>query len=141
MPFSSPFASLRPLRILPSIALAATMLALAAWANGPRHPGRYIPPAASYVIDPTETAINLDFGNVQLDTIQQRLDAARTANPDPPIILTQTGSYWVRTTPLTLPSKTSLVLYGTIAALPNATATSLVSISGPEQGRHRRRHS
>jgi hypothetical protein len=29
-----------------------------------------------------------------------------------------------------LPSKTSLVLYGTIAALPNATATSLISISG-----------
>lgn len=99
-------------------------------ADGPHHPGLYVPPAASYILNPSETAIQLQFDSVPLATVQQQLNAARTANPDSPIVLTLTGYYWVRSTPLVLPSKTSLVLYGTIAAFPGATATSLISISG-----------
>ena len=128
MRFSSPVIASCS-RALSFIALAC-LSAPAAQADGPRHPGRYIPPAPSYIIDPAETAINLEFDTVPLATIQQQIDAARTANPDSPIVVTLTGKYWVGTTPLTLSSNTSVVLYGTIAALPNATAGSLISISG-----------
>lgn len=99
-------------------------------ADGPRHPGLYVPPAPSYILNPSETAVQLQFNSVPLAIVQTQLNAARTANPDSPIVLTLTGYYWVRTAPLALPSNTSLVLYGTIAAFPGATTTSLIAISG-----------
>ncbi|MGO4209833.1 right-handed parallel beta-helix repeat-containing protein [Terriglobus sp. 2YAB30_2] len=99
-------------------------------AQGPRHPGLYLPPTPSYVVAPSETAVQLQFGTVPLATVQTQLNAARVANPDSPIVLTLTGTYWVRSAPLVLPSKTSVVLYGTIAAFPGATASSLISITG-----------
>ncbi|WP_260706027.1 right-handed parallel beta-helix repeat-containing protein [Edaphobacter flagellatus] len=114
------FSALIVLLLSPSLLLA----------DGPRQPGLYIPPAASYILNPGETAVQLQFDSVPLATVQTQLDAARAANPGAPIVLTLTGYYWVRTAPLTLPSNTSVVLYGTIAALPGATASSLISVSG-----------
>ena len=117
-----------------SALLAALVLcslpALAQQANGPRQPGLYVPPVNSYIISPGETAVTLQFGSAKVSDIQAQLNAASAANPNSPIVLKLTGDYFVKDAPLTLPSMTSLVLYGTIAALPNATATSLISISG-----------
>ncbi len=100
---------------------------------GPDPRGLYVPPAQTFIHDPGETPVVLEFGQVPLAKVQQKLDEARAAGPDAPIVLTLTGSYFVTTAPLSLPSKTSLVLYGTIVALPNASATSLVAIVGQSQ--------
>jgi F5/8 type C domain/Periplasmic copper-binding protein (NosD) len=99
-------------------------------ADGPRSPGRYTVPPASYILSPTETPITLQFGQVPLAQVQAQLNAASAANANSPIILTLTGTYWVTDTPLSLPSNTSLVLYGTIEAGFGAKAKSLISISG-----------
>jgi len=98
--------------------------------NGPHSPGLYVPPASSYIIDPAETPIVLQFGSAHISDIQAQLDAARAADASSPIVLTLTGRYRVTDMPLMLPSKTSLVLYGTIEAAPNATASSLIAING-----------
>jgi hypothetical protein len=118
------------LTAIAGLVLSASLSFSAAWADGPHHPGRYVPPAAGYILDPTETPVTLQFDSVPLATVQKQLNAARTANANSPIVLTLTGSYLVFNAPLDLPSKTSLVLYGTIAAAPGAKATSLISISG-----------
>src|SRR5882672_9155628 len=59
-------------------------------ADGPVSPGRYVPPASNFIIDPAETIIRLNFGRAHLADIQSQLDAARAANPDAPIVLTLT---------------------------------------------------
>lgn len=99
-------------------------------ADGPRSPGRFTVPPASYIVDPAETPITLQFGQVPLSEVQAQLDAARAADAVSPIVLTLTGTYSVTDTPLRLPSTTSLVLYGAIEAATGATAKSLISISG-----------
>jgi len=99
-------------------------------ADGPRSPGRYKAPPPTYILNPNETPITLQFGQVSLSEVQAQLNSARAANADSPIVLTLTGTYWVTDQPLSLPSDTSLVLYGTIAAGWHATATSLISIAG-----------
>ena len=78
------------------------------------------PPLSSYIINPSETPITLQFGSARISDIQAKLDAARAADANSPIVLTLTGTYLVSDKPLNLPSNTSLVLYGTILALPNA---------------------
>ena len=65
----------------PTILLFSPTLILA---QGPRHPGLYLPPAPSYVVAPSETAVQLQFGTVPLTTVQTQLNAARVANPDSP---------------------------------------------------------
>jgi F5/8 type C domain-containing protein/parallel beta helix pectate lyase-like protein len=129
-PYSFPIRA--SIRILAAIAVTLSLFAFTrvAQADGPRHPGRYVPPASSYILDPTETPIIIQFGSTELSDIQARLDAARATDADSPIVLTLTGSYWVKEKPLSLPSKTSLILYGTIQAFPGATASSLISVSG-----------
>jgi len=120
-------------RVLIILSLAASLSSFTARADGPRHPGLYVPPVSSYITSPSETVVSLQFGTVPIDTVQSQLNAARAANPNSPIVITLTGIYWVGTAPLSLPSETSLVLYGTIAALPGATASSLISISGQSE--------
>jgi hypothetical protein len=102
-------------------------------AQGPNQSGLYVPPTNSFIFDPAENRIALDFGSLQLSQVQQQLNDARAANPDTPIVLTLTGNYLVTDRPLTLPSKTSLVLYGTIEAAPDTTASSLIAIVGQSQ--------
>jgi hypothetical protein len=68
-----------------------------------------------------------------LAQVQKQLDDARAADASSPIVLTLTGSYLVLDHPLTLPSKTALVLYGAIHAIPGASASSLISVSGQSQ--------
>jgi hypothetical protein len=109
---------------------SASSLALA---QGPNRNGLYAPPTNSFIFDPMESRIALDLGSLPLCEVQRQLDQARAANPDSPIVLTLTGIYQVRDTPLTLPSKTSLVLYGTIEAAPDATASALIAVSGQSQ--------
>jgi parallel beta-helix repeat protein len=104
-----------------------------AHAQGPNPQGRYVPPTSSYISDPTETPVNLTFGTQPLAQIQRQLDAARAADANSPIVLTLTGTYWVTGHPLTLPSKTSLVLYGSIHAVPGTPAASMISVSGQTQ--------
>src|SRR2546423_6338235 len=89
--------------------LAAT--AILARADGPTHPGLYVPPGSSFILNPGETPVALNFGWARLSDIQGQLDAARAANPESPIVLTLTGTYRVTNAPLSLPSNTSLVLY------------------------------
>lgn len=102
-------------------------------AQGPNTHGLYVPPAAAFIHDPSETPVALDFGLTSLAHVQRQLDAARAAHPDAPIVLTLTGTYTVVDTPLTLPSRTSLVLYGTIRADDAATASSLIAIAGQRE--------
>ena len=102
-------------------------------AQGPNYKGLYVPPASSFILDPAENRIALNFRSVPVSEVQTQLDMARGANPDSPIVLTLTGDYQVSDTPLTLPSKTALLLYGTIQAAPGATAGSLVAINGQTQ--------
>lgn len=138
-PLSSPLNVKRNssiLRSLEAVSALAVIVGLCAvtgtaqQANGPRDPGLYVPPSNSYIISPGETPVTLQFGAAQISDIQAQLNAASAANPGSPIVLTLTGDYHVKDAPLSLPSMTSLVLYGTIEALPNATATSLISIAG-----------
>jgi F5/8 type C domain/Right handed beta helix region len=114
--------------LLGTVCLA--MASHAARADGPKSPGLYVPPNNSYILNPGETPIELQFGQVSLADVQAQLNAARSANAGSPIVLTLTGTYWVKDQPLSLPSETSLVLYGAIEAAPRATASSLISISG-----------
>ncbi len=114
------------------LALAWVLVATAilARADGPTHPGLYVPPVNSFILNPGETPVALNFGWARLSDIQSQLDAARAANPESPIVLTLTGAYRVTNAPLSLPSNTSLVLYGKIKAARNATAPSLIAITG-----------
>jgi hypothetical protein len=112
------------------VAALLTSFATQAYAAGPSKTGLYVPPVNSYIIAPGETPIALTFGSAAIADIQTQLDAARAANPDTPILLTLRGSYIVSSTPLTLPSRTSLVLYGAIRAARSATAPSLIAITG-----------
>jgi len=115
---------------LPVTVLALLATAASAQVAGPHSPGLYIPPASSYILNPTETPLSLQFASARIEDIQSQLNAARAANPTAPIVLTLTGIYLVKNAALTLPSMTSLVLYGTIEAAPNATAPSLIAITG-----------
>src|SRR5215510_7457717 len=104
-----------------------------ALAQGPNRNGLYVPPENNFILDPSESRVALELGSLPLSEIQRQLDQARADNPDSPIVLTLTGIYQVSDTPLTLPSKTALVLYGTIEAAPDATASTLIAISGQSQ--------
>ncbi len=112
--------------------LPVTLIAVSssATAQGPNLQGRYVAPTSSFISDPTETPVKLTFGTVPLAQIQQQLDAARAADANSPIVLTLTGTYWVTGHPLALPSKTSLVLYGSIHAVPGVPAASMIAVSG-----------
>lgn len=100
------------------------------FAQGPNLHGLYVPPSNSFIENPSEARITLNFGTLPLSQVQSKLDSARASDPSSPIVLTLTGTYFVRDTPLALPSHTSLVLYGSISALPGTSATSLISITG-----------
>jgi parallel beta-helix repeat protein len=99
-------------------------------AAGPVKTGLYVPPVNAYIIAPGETPVTLTFGSAAIADVQAQLDAARAANADMPILLTLGGDYTVADFPLTLPSRTSVVLYGTIRAAQDATASSLIAITG-----------
>src|SRR6266700_1786610 len=75
--------------------LAAT--AILARADGPTHPGLYVPPVNSFILNSSETPVALNFGSARLSDVQSQLNAARAANPDAPIVLTLTGTYRVTT--------------------------------------------
>jgi len=113
--------------------MTAVPTGLVALVQGPNQQGLYVPPSNSFISDPTETPIKLTFGTLPLAQIQKRLDAARAADTSSPIVLTLTGTYLVIDHPLTLPSKTSLVLYGSIHAAPGASAASIIGVSGQSQ--------
>jgi hypothetical protein len=116
-----------PLALAAAGMLAGSMLARA---DGPVHPGLYVPPVNAFIVDPAETPIALEFGPAPLADVQSALDAARAGDPDSPIVLTLRGTYTVTDAPLALPSTTALVLYGTIKAALDATAPSLIAIAG-----------
>jgi nitrous oxidase accessory protein NosD len=118
-----------------NIMLCVSVLAVAvdARAQGPNRRGLYVPPAGGYIHDPAETRIALEFGRVPLAQIQQQLDAARATDATSPIVLTLTDVYTVRDWPLTLPSRTSLVLYGAVRADRRTTAPSLIAVTGQKE--------
>jgi hypothetical protein len=117
------------LRMILSLILAPVTAHIGA-AQGPNLQGLYVPPAPTFIHDPSETPVALSFGLTSLAQVQKQLDATSAANPNSPVVLTLTGHYTVTDTPLTLPSNTSLVLYGTIRADASATAPSLIAIQG-----------
>jgi nitrous oxidase accessory protein NosD len=104
-----------------------------ALAQGPDTRGLYVPPAATFIHDPAEIPIALEFSLTSLARVQSALDRARAFDPDAPIVLTLTGRYTVTDAPLTLPSNTSLALYGTIRADDEATASSLIAVLGQSE--------
>jgi len=106
------------------------LLGVGAAANGPTSSGLYVPPPDGVILDPAETPIKLIFESASLSEIQSQLDDARMYDPDSPIVLTLIGNFMVTNSPLTLPSRTSLRLYGAIEAAPDATAPSLIAIIG-----------
>jgi parallel beta-helix repeat protein len=115
------------------ICIAVLLASTAAIAQGPNLNGLYVPPHSAFILNSGETPIQLTFGSASLKEIQSQLDLARAANSTSPILLTLTGTYTVEDKPLTLPSKTSLVLYGTIRASRRASATSLIAIVGQSE--------
>src|SRR5260370_23236279 len=106
------------------------LLPVEAAANRPTSTGLYVPPPDGFILDPAETPIALTLESAPLSEIQARLDDARMRDPDSPIVLTLIGNVVVTDSPLTLPSGTSLILYGTIEPAPDATAPALVAIIG-----------
>jgi hypothetical protein len=101
--------------------------------DGPNRKGVYVPPSGGFIHDPAEAPVAIEFGLGSLASVQKALDAARAADPVSHIVLTLTGVYTVTDTPLTLPSRTSLVLYGTLRADERATAKSLIAIAGQSE--------
>src|SRR6266540_3274829 len=102
-------------------------------ADGPNRKGVYVPPSGGFIHDSAEAPVTLEFGLASLARVQKALDAARAADPVSPIVLTLTGVYTVTDMPLTLPSRTSLVLYETLRADEAATAKSLIAIAGQSE--------
>src|SRR6266849_671027 len=88
------------------------------------------PPAGSFITDPNEQQVVLNISSGSIADAQSALDGARSANPDAVIVLNLSGIYTVSDTPLTLSSKTALLLTGTLEAAPGTTATTLISING-----------
>lgn len=88
------------------------------------------PPNNAFITDPNEQQVVLNVSSGSISDAQATLDAARSSNPDAVIVLNLTGTYTVSDTPLTFPSKTALVLTGTIQAAPGTTATTLIFING-----------
>src|SRR5262249_10732409 len=123
------FAALAP-RPLPYSIPDTTSTAIA---DGPNRKGVYVPPSGGFIHNPAESPVALEFGLASLASVQKALDAARAADPFSPIVLTLTGVYTVTDTPLTLPSRTSLVLYGTLRADERVTAKSLIAIAGQSE--------
>src|SRR5215831_14979534 len=117
-------------RCATALFVSALFICAEAAADGPTSTGLYTPPADGFILDPAETPIELAFEGEPLSDIQARLDDARTSDPDSPIILTLTGTFAVSDSPLMLPSRTSVILYGTIEAASDATAPSLIATIG-----------
>ena len=117
-------------RCATAVLVGAFFIRSEAAADGPTSTGLYTPPADGFILDPAETPIELTFDNAPLREVQDRLDDARTSDPDSPIILTLTGTFAVTDSPLMLPSRTSVILYGAIEASSDATASSLIAIAG-----------
>ncbi|MFL6600425.1 MAG: right-handed parallel beta-helix repeat-containing protein [Steroidobacteraceae bacterium] len=113
--------------------MTAVATSCTAFAQGPNQHGLYVPPSNIFISDPAETPIKLTLGTMPLARIQKVLDDARATDASSPIVLTLTGTYLVIDQPLRLPSKTSLVLYGSIHAVPGASAASIISVSGQSQ--------
>src|SRR5215831_5731801 len=120
----------RVARCATALFVSALFIRDEAAADGPTSTGLYTPPADGFILDPAETPIELAFEGEPLSEIQARLDDARTSDPDSPIILTLTGTFVVTDSPLILPSRMSVILYGTIEAASDATAPSLIAIIG-----------
>ncbi len=123
----------RRVAVFVGVVLWTACAASLAAAQGPDTRGLYVPPAGGFIHDPAETPVVLEFGATPLALVQKALDAARLANPDTPIVLTLTGTYTVTDVPLTLTSRTSLVLYGSITAGAGVSATSLIAVAGQRE--------
>jgi parallel beta-helix repeat protein len=112
------------------LSVAAVPASGTPFASGPNPQGLYVPPPPTFIQQAGETPIALKFADAPLDQVQKALDDARAADATSPILLTLTGTYVVTATPLTLPSNTAVVLYGTVKAGAGATAASLIAVVG-----------
>ena len=86
------------------------------------------PPDAN--LAPGETRVTVNIASGSLSGAQGQIDAARAANPGAVLVIHMSGTYAVTSSPLRLPSRSSLVLIGTIRAGAGVTAGSLISIVG-----------
>src|SRR5688572_16058277 len=107
------------------VAVAGWLLALALNAEA-----LYVAPPEQFITNPNEVKVVLTVASGSLADAQAQLDAARSANPDAVIVLELHGTYTVTSAALRLPSKTCLLINGTIRAAVGATAPALVSITG-----------
>jgi len=86
-------------------------------------------PSATFIETPSETITDLSFNTSTVDSIQAVINNTRSTYPNNIIRITLLGSFYVGLNPLTLASKTLLVLnYATIWADNNTSATSLIAV-------------
>jgi len=86
------------------------------------------PPDAN--LAPGEQRVTVNISSGSLSGAQGQIDTARSANPSAILAIHMSGTYTVTNSPLRLPSRSSLVLNGTIRAGAGAAATALISITG-----------
>jgi len=108
--------------------VAIATVAVAAGATAPSAaPGA---PRLPFISEPGERVVRLEPGDVPLADVQRQLDDAHRRDPDAFLVVTMAGRYAVADQPLRLASRTCVLLTGTLAAAPGATAPSLVAIRG-----------
>ena len=98
----------------------------------PVAPPLFVPPAAGFVLAPSEMATRIALESRPLAEVQAAIDAARAKDATSLVRVELTGSFEVTTAPLRLPSRSVLVLGGALRAGAAATAPSLISVDNAE---------
>jgi hypothetical protein len=92
----------------------------------------FVPPPAGFVLAPTEMVAAVALQSRPLAEVQAAIDAARAKDATTLVRVELTGSFEVSSAPLRLPSRTSLVLDGSLTAAAGATAPSLIAVENAE---------
>jgi hypothetical protein len=101
--------------------------------SGPPIPSPlFVAPPAGFTQGAGEAAVDVSLESRPLAEVQAAIDAARAKDATTLVRVALKGRFEVSTAPLRLPSRSTLVLDGTLAAAATATAPSLLAITGAE---------
>jgi hypothetical protein len=92
----------------------------------------FVPPPAGFVVAPAEVATTVALADRPLAEVQTAVDAARAKDMTTLVRIELKGRFEVSAAPLRLPSRSTLVLDGTLVAAAGATARSLISVENAE---------
>jgi hypothetical protein len=92
----------------------------------------FTPPPAGFTLAANEAAVDVALESRPLAEVQAAIDAARAKDTTTLIRVALKGSFEVTAAPLRLPSRTTLLLDGTLLAAATASAPSLIAIAGAE---------